>query len=100
MAGGETRRWQHNVGGRRRGARVVVECRWNSCRERDIVQSEQQLAGVAWPEARRDGGITTLVEEEGGSRGGVTRIVAERERLRRCSARKEEEEGFTVLCPN
>ena len=35
VARGETVPWKHNVGGRRRGARVVVEGRRNSCRERE-----------------------------------------------------------------
>jgi len=34
--------------------------------ERDIVHLERQLAGALWPEARRDGGNTTLVEDEDG----------------------------------
>jgi len=33
VAGGETRRWKYNIGGRR-GARMVLESRRNSCRER------------------------------------------------------------------
>ncbi|QCE03176.1 hypothetical protein DEO72_LG8g1198 [Vigna unguiculata] len=66
MAGGAKVWWQPNVGGRRRGSRVVVEGRQNSCRER-----EGRLARVAWPEARRDDGSTTVAAQQGGSRGGV-----------------------------
>jgi len=87
VAGGEIVRWQHNVGERRRGARVVVEGRWNSCRERDTVQSERQLVGAAWPEARRDGGSTTMSPEQ---------LQREMEEMQRARGRRR---GVRVFVP-
>jgi len=62
VAGGEIARWQHKVGGRRRGAHVVVEGRRNSCREREThcpiggTTSQSSMAGgETWQWQHNDG---------------------------------------------
>ncbi|QCE03175.1 hypothetical protein DEO72_LG8g1197 [Vigna unguiculata] len=58
MAGGAKVWWQPNVGGRRRGSRVVVEGRQNSCRERGTT-GQSSVSGGETRRRQHNGGSTT-----------------------------------------
>ena len=57
-------------------------------------QRKGRLAGVAWPESRRDGSNTTVAAQQGGSRGGVARSCGERRRRQR---RRQHNGGSTTV---
>ncbi|QCD82878.1 hypothetical protein DEO72_LG2g3220 [Vigna unguiculata] len=58
-------------------------------RERETLSNRRDdWPEAAWPEARRDDGSTTMIREQGGSRDGVARIVAERDGGDAARARK------------